>query len=92
VIISGVNIKLGAFYDPHLMPDYGGPFFNHTINKLTQLDIVDEEDQLIPPWKMYDALKPGTLILANCSLHCFLMADVKVQRKVRANNLFYTIT
>jgi hypothetical protein len=89
---AGLEIKLGAFYDPHLMPDYGGPFFNHTSNKLTQLHIVDEEDRLVPPWKMYDALRTGTLILANCSLHCFLMTEAKVQRKVGEIKLLYAIT
>jgi hypothetical protein len=64
------------------MPDYGEPYFNHTISKLVQLDITDEDNQLVPPWKMYDALRPGTLVLANCSLHCFLMTDTKVQQKV----------
>lgn len=89
---TGLDIKLGMFYNPHLMPDYRGPFFNHTSNKLTQLHIVDEEDRSVPPWKMYDTLRTGTLILANCSLHCFLMTILKVQHKVGEIKLSYAIT
>ena len=28
--------------------------------------------RLIPPWKLYEALKPGTIILADVSLHCYI--------------------
>jgi hypothetical protein len=40
-----------------------------------QLDVRDVNNNLIPPWKFYDALKPGTLVLALVSLHCFAMTD-----------------
>ncbi|KAG6895211.1 hypothetical protein C0992_002553 [Termitomyces sp. T32_za158] len=52
------EICSGAFYDPHLNPDFGGPYFNLIQNKLVQLDVVDLEGILVPPWKFYDALKP----------------------------------
>lgn len=53
--------------------DYGGPYFRHVVNKLVQLDVRGIDGNLIPPWELYKALRPGTLILANCSLHCFVM-------------------
>lgn len=76
------EIKLGGFYDPALNSDFGGSFFDLTHNKLAQLDVRDENNELIPPWKFYDALRPGTLILANVSLHCFVMKEKNTHRKV----------
>ncbi|KAJ7914682.1 hypothetical protein B0H13DRAFT_1872801, partial [Mycena leptocephala] len=55
------DIKLGAYYDPRVLEDYGGPYFQHTNAKLVQLDIRDAENKLIPPWKQYSALRPGHL-------------------------------
>ncbi|KAJ7153781.1 hypothetical protein C8R46DRAFT_1228070 [Mycena filopes] len=72
---SDDDIQLGAHYEPTLLPDFGGSYFNLVKAKLVQHDIRDLDNALIPPWKMYDALKPGTLILALCSLHCFNMVD-----------------
>ncbi|KAJ7663749.1 hypothetical protein DFH06DRAFT_986320, partial [Mycena polygramma] len=69
------DIKLGAHYEPALLQDYGGSYFNHIKSKLVQLDVRDTQNNLIPPWKFYDALKPGTLVLALVSLHCFTMND-----------------
>ncbi|KAJ7933882.1 hypothetical protein B0H13DRAFT_2500648 [Mycena leptocephala] len=73
--VTAEDIKLGAHYEPALLEDYGGPYFNHVKAKLVQLDVRDAKNNLIPPWKFYDALKPGTLILALCSLHCYTMTD-----------------
>ncbi|KAJ7643142.1 hypothetical protein DFH06DRAFT_1333925 [Mycena polygramma] len=72
---SPEDIKLGAHYEPTLLQDYGGSYFNHIKSKLVQLDVRDTQNNLIPPWKFYDALKPGTLVLALVSLHCFTMND-----------------
>ncbi|KAJ6611449.1 hypothetical protein B0H10DRAFT_2224099 [Mycena sp. CBHHK59/15] len=75
------EIKIGAFYDPHLLSDYGGPFFAHVQNKLLQLDVRDALKS-IPPWDFYDRLKPGTLVLARVSLHIFNMESGERKRKV----------
>ncbi|KAJ7715806.1 hypothetical protein B0H16DRAFT_1804808 [Mycena metata] len=72
---GSAEIKLGAHYEPSLLCDYGGSYFNHVKAKLVQLDIRDINKELIPPWKIYQELKPGTLVLALCSLHCFNMPD-----------------
>ncbi|KAJ7019077.1 hypothetical protein C8F04DRAFT_976195, partial [Mycena alexandri] len=69
------DVKLGAFYEPSVLPDYGGAYFNHQKAKLVQLDVRDVKNELIPPWKFYDALRPGTLVLCLVSLHCFTMSD-----------------
>ncbi|KAJ7779035.1 hypothetical protein B0H16DRAFT_1711380 [Mycena metata] len=69
------DIKLGAFYDPSVLPDYGGAYFNHLKSKLVQLDVRDTKNNIIPPWKFYEALRPGTLVLCLVSLHCFTMVD-----------------
>ncbi|KAJ7793209.1 hypothetical protein B0H14DRAFT_3159746 [Mycena olivaceomarginata] len=63
------EVKLGAFYDPRLLEDFGGPVFRFTKAILRQLDIRDGENRLIPAWKQYPALRPGSLVLACVSLH-----------------------
>lgn len=68
-------MKLGAYYDPSVLPDYGGSYFNHSKARLVQLDVRDVKNNLIPPWKFYEALRPGTLVLCLVSLHCFTMSD-----------------
>ena len=61
-----------SWNDPQLLPDYGGPCFNHQEARLKQLDIHDDRNRLIPPWKLYKVLKLDTLILADVSLHCYI--------------------
>ncbi|KAJ7031315.1 hypothetical protein C8F04DRAFT_1262923 [Mycena alexandri] len=84
------EIKIGAFYEPAVLPDYGGSYFNHVKSKLVQLDVRDKNNQLIPPWKFYEALRPGTLVLCLVSLHCFIMSDeggkVQKERKIYQMN------
>ncbi|KAJ7162721.1 hypothetical protein C8R43DRAFT_821679, partial [Mycena crocata] len=68
------DIYVGAHYPPSLLSDYAGDYFQHQAAKLVQLDVrySDQEETIIPPWDNYDVLKPGTLILALCTLHCFI--------------------
>ncbi|KAJ7725232.1 hypothetical protein DFH07DRAFT_970948 [Mycena maculata] len=72
------DIKLGAFYDPRVLEDYGGPYFNHVNAKLAQLDIRDANNQLIPPWKQYAALRPGSIVLASVTMHIYSFGQRKV--------------
>lgn len=81
-LLSVPKVEKGAFYDPALNADYGGPYFQHIHNKLVQLDVRDVHNELIAPWEFHRALRPGTLILANCTLHCFIMNDGGSERKV----------
>ena len=55
-----------------MLPNYGGPCFNHQLAQLKQLHIRGTDGKLVPPWKLYEALKPGTFILADISLHCYV--------------------
>ena len=66
-----LDIKLNALYDPRLLPDYGGPVFNHHLTKLKQRNIVDASDNLIPPWDEYAALRPGTIVPMKVTLHTY---------------------
>jgi hypothetical protein len=50
------HIYVGAYYDPHLLPDYGGNLFWHHEAKLIQHDVQDTDLHLIPPWEYYDKL------------------------------------
>ncbi|KAF8340898.1 hypothetical protein F5887DRAFT_1284197 [Amanita rubescens] len=53
----------GAYYDPHLLPDFGGPAFRLVNAKLLQREI------------MYDKLRPGTLVLMKVQLLTFELPD-----------------
>ncbi|KAG1748995.1 uncharacterized protein EDB91DRAFT_1079106 [Suillus paluster] len=64
----------GALYDPRILPDYRGSYFELRQNKLKQLNIFDTPDnncKLVPMHKMYAKLRPGTLILAVCEAHIY---------------------
>ncbi|EPQ50245.1 hypothetical protein GLOTRDRAFT_134116 [Gloeophyllum trabeum ATCC 11539] len=62
------DIKLGATYNPRLLPDYSGPLYQLKTARVTQPDIVDVNGKLIPLWLLHDKLRPGTLIVANVEL------------------------
>ncbi|TFK65643.1 hypothetical protein BDN72DRAFT_773063 [Pluteus cervinus] len=78
------EVRLGAYYDPAVLPDYRGNLFKHRRAKLLQHDVRDEEGNLIPPWEIYSALRPGTIVLIMVTLHCYVMGgDNMRKRKVR---------
>ena len=61
----------------------------HQLAQLKQLDIRGSDKKLIPPWKLYDALKPGMLILTDVSLHCYVYnkkTKVEDGHKVKNNS------
>ncbi|TFK59636.1 hypothetical protein BDN72DRAFT_780458 [Pluteus cervinus] len=75
--------RIGALYDPSILPDYKGDLFKHRRAKLVQHDVRDEEGRLVPPWEIYSALRPGTVVLIMVTLHCYIMgADNIKKRKV----------
>ncbi|KAJ6538396.1 hypothetical protein B0H10DRAFT_2245784 [Mycena sp. CBHHK59/15] len=45
-----------------------------------RLDIRDADNKLIPPWKQYEALRPGSLIIALVSIHIFTFKDAGADR------------
>ncbi|KAJ7748833.1 hypothetical protein DFH07DRAFT_962037 [Mycena maculata] len=69
------KIKVGAFYDPKVLEDYGGPYFEHINSKLVQLDIRGPNNKLIPPWKQYKALRPGSIVIALVTIHIYTFKD-----------------
>src|ERR1700685_166313 len=87
--LTEYDIKMGAFYNSHMPSDYDRPCFNHQLAQLKQLNIHRLDKKLVPLWKLYDALKPGTLILANISLHCYVYnkkTKAKDGHKVKNNS------
>ncbi|KAF7372693.1 ATP-dependent DNA helicase [Mycena venus] len=71
------DIKIGAHYEPTLLEDCGGDYFSHVRSKLVQLDVCDVDNKLVGPWRYYEVLRPGTLVLVYASLHVFNMKDDK---------------
>lgn len=82
IIVLVIEIGLGSFYDPNLHPGHRGEYFKHVNAKLVQLDIRDEDDNLIPPWDMFDKLRPGTMVLIDATLVCW-----HIFTKGRGNNM-----
>ncbi|KAG1734242.1 uncharacterized protein EDB91DRAFT_1225736 [Suillus paluster] len=64
-------ITTNTFYEPTVLPDYGGDLFQHVNAKLHQLDIRNVENVLIPPQEWYTSLKRGTLVMIRATLHAF---------------------
>ncbi|KAJ7808964.1 hypothetical protein B0H14DRAFT_2608449 [Mycena olivaceomarginata] len=59
------EIRLGAGYDPRVYYDFNGPpYFMLESAMATQLNICDHNKALIPHWKLYNAFRPGALIMA----------------------------
>ncbi|KAJ2912288.1 hypothetical protein MD484_g8125, partial [Candolleomyces efflorescens] len=79
--------KVGTFYDPALLPDYGGPCFRLKKNKMVQADFRDSDGDLIPPWQYHDDLRPGTIVSIRGTLHCFVMPAKDGQ--VRDKKVYY---
>ncbi|KAG1860012.1 hypothetical protein C8R48DRAFT_774706 [Suillus tomentosus] len=64
-------ITTNMFYEPTVLPDYGGDLFQHVNAKLRQLDIRNVENVLIPPQEWYSSLRRGTLVMIRATLHAF---------------------
>ncbi|KAH8795878.1 hypothetical protein DL96DRAFT_1722846 [Flagelloscypha sp. PMI_526] len=83
---DSAELSLGTFYDPKVLPDYGSALFRHTHAKLRQLDVCDEDDQLIGPWKWYEAFKPGNLILIEGTICCYKYNDGGKHRRLNGQS------
>ncbi|TFK58512.1 hypothetical protein BDN72DRAFT_865873, partial [Pluteus cervinus] len=75
------KVRLGALYDPSVLPDYKGDLFKHRRAKLVQHDVRDEEGKLVPPWEIYSALRPGTVVLVMVTLHCYIMGGDNIKKR-----------
>ncbi|KAG2152922.1 hypothetical protein DEU56DRAFT_958187 [Suillus clintonianus] len=68
------KVTAGALYDPRILPDYRGSYFQLRQNMLRQLNIYDTPEnnlKLIPMHETYSKLRPGTLVLAVCDAHVY---------------------
>ncbi|KAG1727355.1 uncharacterized protein EDB91DRAFT_1316064 [Suillus paluster] len=68
----------GTLYDPRILPDYCGSYFQLQQNKLKQLNIYDSTEdgfKHIPMHETYSKLRPETLVLAVCDAHVYNMVQ-----------------
>jgi hypothetical protein len=70
-----------------MLPDHRGPLFKQKKAMLIQNNICDRSGELIPPWQMFDKLRPGTLILVKATLLCWLWNDEKTGRDKKVPSL-----
>ena len=76
------EIKPNVFYEPQVLPDHRGDFFQLQNWKLHQQEIYNLDGNLIPPWQWYSALRPGTMVLAMATIHCYNFIGGTGSRKV----------
>jgi len=69
-----VEIKIGGYYDPTLLPDYMPHGFQLKQDKLVQNNIVDSEDKLVPCWDNLNRLRPRTLVICVVTLNVWNIA------------------
>ena len=72
---------LDSTYPPSIQPDYGGKIFSHQYSRLRQLPVYDNDSNLVPTEDLWQYLRPGTLIMLNADLVCWVYEDDK-RRKV----------
>ena len=76
------KIELGATYDQGLLPDHRGEYFPHPKARLIQHDYRDVNKKLIAPWKTYEALNTGIILLIDAIMNCWKMINEDSYRKV----------
>lgn len=64
------------------MPDHKGSLFQHKHSKLVQLNTYDLNFNLIPTFELSQTLTTGTVIMAKCTLHCYITPGHFKNRKV----------
>jgi hypothetical protein len=63
------NVKISAYYDPALLPDFLSCNFELEKDRLVHHNIIDEDENLVPCWTLYHRLRPRTLVLCKVTLH-----------------------
>ncbi|KAL0578193.1 hypothetical protein V5O48_003796 [Marasmius crinis-equi] len=74
-------IRVGAKYSPWVLPGYGGARFQQRQARVIQPDWRDARGQLIPPWKVWSVLRPGTVIMANVVVNVYVMSGAGGRRR-----------
>ncbi|KAG2110205.1 uncharacterized protein F5147DRAFT_772477 [Suillus discolor] len=72
------KVSPGALYDPRILPDYWGTYFQLQQNKLKQLNLyntIKNGLKLILMHETYLKLRPRTLVLAVCNAHVYNMVQ-----------------
>ncbi|GBE78554.1 hypothetical protein SCP_0114430 [Sparassis crispa] len=82
IVTTEPLVSRGALYEPTLQLDYIGDYFNLVNAKLVQPEFRDANDNYIAPWKLHDALRPGTIVAVNASLHCWIFQKKSRVRKI----------
>jgi len=54
----------------------------HKNVRLVQRNVRDMSGVLIPPWKAYDELRPGMLVLMKVTFYCLRPEDIGGKKKV----------
>jgi hypothetical protein len=76
------DVKIGALYNINKMPDHRGSLFDHKKSKLVQLPVYDLDNNLIPTYQLSHRLRVGSIIMAKCSLQCYVTPKDYNERKV----------
>ncbi|KAF4617229.1 hypothetical protein D9613_005787 [Agrocybe pediades] len=68
---SSQSKKILPYYEPDILPDAKGPFFDFVNSKFPQPQIEDIHGNLIHPTDLYQALRPGTVLLYKVTLNVY---------------------
>jgi hypothetical protein len=82
LIFLDTLVTIGDLYDINKMPDHRGSLFQHKHSKLIQLNISDTNNNLIPTYDLSKNLRLGTVIMAKCTIHCYISPGTYKSRKV----------
>lgn len=73
------------------MPDHRGSLFDHKKSMLVQLPIYDLDNKLIPTFHLSHRLRVGTIVMAKCSLQCYITSKDYNERKVTFDYYSYIL-
>ena len=82
------EIKEGATYDPNLLPDHCGNYFQHPKVCLIQQLYFDINKSLIALWRTYQTLKTGTVVLVDCGISCWKIKVGQGDGHCKVRNIF----
>ncbi|EKM80523.1 hypothetical protein AGABI1DRAFT_128200 [Agaricus bisporus var. burnettii JB137-S8] len=79
----------GEYYPPSALPDYGGDHFRLNKAMLVQQNITGIDGKtLIPPWDMWDKLRPGTIVFVDATLVCWTIPPRRDARVPKSKKVY----
>ena len=81
------DVTLGGLYEPSLQEDYGSKIFAHDKARLKAHPFYDKYNRVMKPWTLPISLRAGTLIVFECTFHCYRYGKRKVRGCRLANIL-----